>query len=261
MWAFLLGAVLLAAAGNHPTKRSLTDNAEWITQSTAGATALRDGNTILAEEKYREALKITLSYELEDPGHAAETGWSLGQVELTLGKKDKAEGLFDHSLTLAERSQDDSESLLGEHFRFMGNFYMQEGKAKKAAKVYARALDHDQTAEQGNRDADWRVLTLDRVSLGDSLVQSKDFAGAQPLFEAALQACAKAQPAVDEDRHLCQRGQLGKANVLAGQKQIPEASALYQQLLDDHVDGACAPYAKLLRARKMAKQADALGCQ
>lgn len=258
--ALLAAALLLAGAHNDRQRRSLTDNAEWVSQSAAAASALQNNNPILAEEKYREALKLTLSYELEDPGHASQTNWDLAQVELALGRKKQAEGLFSHALTLEEKSQDESESLMGEHFRIAGNFYLAEGKAKKAAKVFGRALDHDQTAEAAAAQVDWRLLTLDRIDLGNSLVLTTDYAGAQPLFEAALADCTKASPATDDDRHLCQRGLMGKADVLAGLKQIPEGSAIYQKLMDDHVEGACMAFAKMLRAHKQNKKADSLGC-
>ena len=260
---FLVPAVALANKPPKGPSEKLTGNQQWVKAMAAGNDLIQRRNYIDAEKEFQNALKIANKMEHDDPKGAAKTCWSLGNVELTLGATEKAEALFGRSVGLEEKAQDLDEGILAEHFRALGNLYMQESKFAKAKKVYERAVEHAKTGqEELGRDPDWKDFAANQLALANATLKTGDPAAAEPLYEAARKSYAKTPGGVetDEDRRFIGRTMMGKADCLVAEKKTTDAGTLYEELVQRKVEGSCEAYAKFLKSQKRDADAKSLPC-
>ncbi|HVO29780.1 MAG TPA: tetratricopeptide repeat protein [bacterium] len=255
------------AAGTAP-KHRVRDNAQWALNFNQGNDAVQSNNLTLAEIKFKAALKVAEAMERDDPKGVAVTLWSLANVELALREESAAESHFSRSLALEEKAEDSDEQQMAEHFRAVGNFYMQQQKYAKARVVYDRAVDHAKAAqEQLGHDPDYRDMAANHMALATATLKSGDYAAAEPVFEKAKAIYEKVPGGIenDEDRRFILRALLGEADSYAGMKKFDTAEPIYQRVLaldekafgkkDPKLADACDAYAKMLRAAKRVDEA------
>lgn len=265
--AFLLSS-LPGSAARARVRHLVRDNSQWSFNMEQANQAVQKNQLPLAEIKFTAALKVAESMDRDDPRGVAVTLWSLANVELSLKEYDRAERHFSRALLLEERAPDSDEIQMSEHFRAVGNFYMQQQKFRKAKTVYERAIYHAEIArEETGRDPDWRNAAASQLAMATAALKAGEYKDAEPAFEKAKSLYEKVPGGIesDEDRRFILRALQGQADSWTGLKKYAQAEPLYQHVLeldekafgkkDPALADACEAYAKMLRAAKRGAEA------